>query len=607
MYATIDYAQTGKEEIFRIKNVNGSTLTYDLRISVGGYNKPTHVWGASFRINDVSELVNDIGLHVDNCGFTEKISGTQTIVVNGGNVNYKNVPYTVATSIFAITSGQLVDNSTNYVLLNLVTQAFVISATNTANGAIAVASVVCTGGSLGAITDLRPAFNTTYEEIGTKVDKAGGLRDTFGANKTVVVDRTAGAEVVKNVVDITQFASTDIVRLRQTSWDYADITMGNLAATLDSTSHPLYTLTALTAPVAVDTFNTRTVGSYTAVNSPNLVSANPSAGSNSQGSGTFVFIPKKNFFLNSVTVGNTRNTGFTYTLTETVSWTTLFSAVQNSVTATDTLSNAFCRAGVSYTFTTNVNDTPYWGYTMNDTPDIDMVSYSGWYNSSVSFNYTQADCYTFWFANTSITTTEIATGTTVSSIQLNLRKNWTPASDVTVQLLDASNNVITWANATIAQTSITTSFATYTANLATPYSPAAWTVYKIRVSTGSTNTAHYYFIQWQQWLDYAAANSTSDTISNTLFVPYFNSTWIQQTVFVQAQNWSGRYAGLVLNNVVAGARAFARTSWYASISWLSENTTYYVNTDGSWSLTTSTASWIVVGKTYGPNLILKMP
>ena len=43
MYATIDYAQTGKEEIFRIKNVNGSTLTYDLRISVGGYNKPTHV------------------------------------------------------------------------------------------------------------------------------------------------------------------------------------------------------------------------------------------------------------------------------------------------------------------------------------------------------------------------------------------------------------------------------------------------------------------------------------------------------------------------------------------------------------------------------------
>lgn len=77
--------------------------------------------------------------------------------------------------------------------------------------------MVCTGGSLGAITDLRPAFNTTYEEIGTKVDKAGGLRDTFGANKTVVVDRTAGAEVVKNVVDITQFASTDIVRLRQTS------------------------------------------------------------------------------------------------------------------------------------------------------------------------------------------------------------------------------------------------------------------------------------------------------------------------------------------------------------------------------------------------------
>lgn len=113
-----------------------------------------------------------MGLHVDNCGFVEKISGTQTIIVNGGNVNYKNVPYSVPTVTFAITSGQLVDNSTNYVLLNLITQTFVISATNTANGAIAVASVVCTGGNLSTITDLRPAFNTTYEEIGTKVDKA---------------------------------------------------------------------------------------------------------------------------------------------------------------------------------------------------------------------------------------------------------------------------------------------------------------------------------------------------------------------------------------------------------------------------------------------------
>jgi hypothetical protein len=35
MYATVDFAQTGKEEIFRIKNVTGSVLTFDLRISVG--------------------------------------------------------------------------------------------------------------------------------------------------------------------------------------------------------------------------------------------------------------------------------------------------------------------------------------------------------------------------------------------------------------------------------------------------------------------------------------------------------------------------------------------------------------------------------------------
>ena len=77
--------------------------------------------------------------------------------------------------------------------------------------------MVCTGGSLGAITDLRPAFNTTYEEIGTKVDKAAGLRDSFGANKAIIVDPTSGAEVVKSSTVVSSISDTDVFITRESA------------------------------------------------------------------------------------------------------------------------------------------------------------------------------------------------------------------------------------------------------------------------------------------------------------------------------------------------------------------------------------------------------
>lgn len=609
-FVTADFAQTWKEEILRIVNVSWNTLTYDKRISVGSYVKPAHTAWASIRINDVADIINEMSENIDNFGEINAIDWTATIRVWWGVFNNGWTVYNVASQIFSISGGQLVDNSTNYVHFDLTTRLFLITASSTLAWAVCMGSVVVTAWAIWAIWDIRPGLNTTYWEITTKLDKAGGLRDTFGVNKTVIVDRTSGAEVVKNVVDITQFASTDVVRLRQTSGDYADITMGNLSSVLDSTSHYLYSLTALTAPVAVDTFNTKTVGSYTAVNSPNLLNANSSAGSNSQGAGTFVFIPKHNMYLNSTTIngGSGRYQNYTYSIKETVSGTVLYTFnVTSGYSATETFPQVFLRAWVSYTYDTATNTTPYSGYTVNDTPDLDMVSYSGWYCNAMVFNYTLADAYTFGFSNNSVTSWAIANGTTISTIQLNLKKNGTPAADVSIQLFDSSNNAISGGTATILQSAVTTSFATYTATLATPYSPIAGTIFKIKVSTSSVNTSHYYFIQWQQGAEYAAANSTTDTIANTVFYPYFSSAGIQPTVFIQSQPAWGKYAGLVLNNVSAGARAFARTSWFAQISGLTENTTYYVNTDWTGSLTTSTASWVSVGKTYGPNLILKMP
>lgn len=124
-----------------------------------------------------------------------------------------------------------------------------------------------------------------------------------------------------------------------------------------------------------------------------------------------------------------------------------------------------------------------------------MISYSGWYCNAMVFNYTLADAYTFGFSNNSVTAWAIANGTTIPSVQIYLKKTGTPAADVTVQLFDASNNAISGATATIAQTSITTSFAVYTATFSTPYSPPAGTLFKIKISTSSVNTSHYYFIQ----------------------------------------------------------------------------------------------------------------
>lgn len=70
--------------------------------------------------------------------------------------------------------------------------------------------MVCTGGNLGTITDLRPAFNTTYEEIGTKLDKVAGMREGIGTGKTIIVDDTTGFEVIKNSTSVTSTNDTDV-------------------------------------------------------------------------------------------------------------------------------------------------------------------------------------------------------------------------------------------------------------------------------------------------------------------------------------------------------------------------------------------------------------
>lgn len=153
---TADFAQTGKEEIFRIVNVAGDVLTYDKRIPVGGYVKPAHAAGASIRINDVADIINEMSENIDNFGKVSPIAGTQTVKVWGGIFNNNGTIYNVATATLAVAGGQLVDNSTNYIHFVLSTQLFTVTASSTFSGAVCMASVVVSGGVIGTIADLRP-------------------------------------------------------------------------------------------------------------------------------------------------------------------------------------------------------------------------------------------------------------------------------------------------------------------------------------------------------------------------------------------------------------------------------------------------------------------
>ena len=161
-FITVDFSQTSKEEIFRIVNTTGDILTYDKRISVWGYVKPTHIAWASVRVNDVADILNEMSDNIDNFGDINQISGTQTISVWWGVFNNSGIVYNISSQTFIVTAGQLIDNSTNYVHFDLLTRLFVISASSTYGNWVCVASIVVAGGVIWTITDLRPGFSSAY-------------------------------------------------------------------------------------------------------------------------------------------------------------------------------------------------------------------------------------------------------------------------------------------------------------------------------------------------------------------------------------------------------------------------------------------------------------
>jgi len=64
----------------------------------------------------------------------------------GGIFNNNGTVYNVANSTLAVTGGQLVDNSTNYIHFVLSSQTFTVTPSSTLAAAVCMGSVVVAGG-----------------------------------------------------------------------------------------------------------------------------------------------------------------------------------------------------------------------------------------------------------------------------------------------------------------------------------------------------------------------------------------------------------------------------------------------------------------------------
>lgn len=110
-------------------------------------------------------------------------------------------------------------------------------------------------GDIVTLTVTAETIKDIQDELTTKLATIAGLRTGFGTDKHVRVNRSTGAEEIKNVNTGVSLASTDIIRVEKSGWDYEDILFpifqnslapSSLAVTLDkyliedvSTNNPI--------------------------------------------------------------------------------------------------------------------------------------------------------------------------------------------------------------------------------------------------------------------------------------------------------------------------------------------------------------------------------
>lgn len=202
---------------------------------LGGTTAKLHTSTETVAINDVAEIFNMFSDSLSQCFFIEKTGGL-TVKAWGGTVFYNWNPVTVAD-----TNLTLADNQTNYIKYSYPTNTISVDTVNSGNikARAIVASGVITSLTYYVAKESYIDFTVTITWAlpsqtgnankalitdGTNVSwGTPNLPRNIGINKHIVVDRPTGIEVIKDVTDGTVVATTDKIRLQESSWDYADI------------------------------------------------------------------------------------------------------------------------------------------------------------------------------------------------------------------------------------------------------------------------------------------------------------------------------------------------------------------------------------------------
>lgn len=622
LYVTVDFAQTAKEEIFRITNITGDVLTFDKRISVGGYIKPAHASGASVRVNDVADVVNDLSDNVDTFGRVLKSTTAEAIIVSGGYFNNNGTTYTVANQTFTISGGQLVDNTTNYVYLNLATQLFVITQTAVLTAAIQMASITCAAWVITVITDKRPAFFTTYAEIASKLDKTGGLRDTMWASRGIMEVNVSGNEVKAAVVDGINISPTETIRKRKADGTYEDVPYSFIqsdatanvsemaweALTVGDSvfleSYVPFALATSQQPISYSAFNTRVeipvFGSGVASDTFKL----PLKKTGTPAQNLNVRIETDNSWLASGTLFHANGV--------------------SSITAAS-LSTSFADTTITLTGSITIPlGTKVWIVLYAGTYGSESISPTNYYSVGTAWNGDVGSVLkSFRYNGTTHTSTQVSqsatwTGETSVWIFSNSSTNFTAVSNMKITSVVKSSNTTTSGTNTcfITQGSntISASFgAWHTATFATPMliTPGAYTIQftysgnsNCYESTANGTTSDLFFVTSGSGI---VRDIRTVTATEVLSTPYVSGIGFNLSVLAKTNSGFGYKLGfaprIASSTYAQGATAVCIVKGPITYPGLTEGAIYYVSTGGAIATTSGTIK-MPIGTAIGGKLIV---
>jgi len=591
-------------EIVYFHNVVGNTVSVRAENRwQGGTTARSHTSQEPVAMKDIAEIFNMFSDMISQMFYVEKLGWLQ-VKVWGGYVYYNGNMVTVPDTTLTLTN-----NVTNYIKYSYATNTLSVDTSSSGNVKVVVVTL---SNAITSISYRNP--KESYIDFAVTLNTA--LPSQPGNTGKVLFTDGTNAYWGNIVIPNALTSAAGLTRLAQST--HIDTETDSISSDplvvqpsmlSRITAHQLPCVIDMTAPMAIDSFDTQLISSNAAVDTPDrLTETFVSGGSSIDLAMTYVFIPSKNLFLNSATYDGTRNTGYTVTLKETVSLAVLYTGAWNA-TATDTFgTGVFLRKWISYTVDTRWTWASTYTYTF-PSGDLTLSSLTTVSRnpSSLTFNYAIANNIPFGITTVSHVTTPVsAVWSSISQIQIALRKVGTPPQVVNVELLNSAGTVIAWASATIASGTVTTSQANYNVTLGTPYTASVAEKLFVKVSTTGSDNANYYMIYGSTVLVTTGINSYTNADANPLFFASITSSALTQYIWVPCHPTRSKVAGLIKKNYTAGSLMNLFVFGYLPYTGLTADTTYYVNTDNSGGITTNTSSAMIIWRTYAKNFIAKI-